>query len=138
LLNHIAFSTSDCKPCPVRNQCTKSRLGARTLSILPRAQHEALQKARQQQKTPEFWKKYSKRSGIEGTISQGVRAFDLRCSRYIGTAKTGLQMVMTVLAMNMYRLFNWIAERPLSATRKSHFARLAPASVSISGCWRAA
>jgi transposase len=136
LLHHIQFKSSDCNPCPARNRCTKSKCGSRSLGILPRPQHEALQKARQEQKTAEFWKKYAKRSGIEGTLSQGVRAYDLRCSRYIGLVKTGLQMMLTTLAMNMYRLFNWLAEYPLSTTRISHFARLAPASVSVSRSWR--
>ena len=136
LFHHIQFKSSDCHPCPVRHRCTKSKRGSRTLDILPRPQHEALQKARQEQKTAEFWKKYAKRSGIEGTLSQGVRAFDLRCARYIGLLKTGLQMMLTTLAMNMYRLFNWLAEYPLSTTRISHFARLAPASVSVSRSWR--
>jgi hypothetical protein len=45
-------------------------------------------------------------------------------------------MMLTTLAMNMYRLFNWLAEYPLSTTRISHFARLAPASVSVSRSWR--
>jgi len=35
-------------------------------------------------KMKEFKERYAKRSGIEGTISQGVRAFDLRVSRYLG------------------------------------------------------
>ena len=40
-------------------------------------QHQALQKARLRQKAPDFKQKYAKRAGIEGTISQGVRGFDL-------------------------------------------------------------
>jgi len=130
----ITFRTSDCHPCPVHHRCTRSKDGARHIGILPHRQHEALQKARQNQKTPEFWKRYAKRSGIEGTISQGVRAFDLRCSRYIGLAKTGLQMTLTSLAINFYRLFNWITGIALAPTRISHFARLAPALASSS--WR--
>ena len=65
----IALKSSNCHPCPVRHRCTKSKHGSRTLDILPRPQHEVLQKARQEQKTAEFWKKYAKRSGIEGTLS---------------------------------------------------------------------
>jgi hypothetical protein len=33
---------------------------------------------------------YAKRAGIEGTISQGVRSFGLRRSRYRGEAKAHL------------------------------------------------
>ena len=56
-----------------------------------REDYEALANARQRQKTAEFKQQYSLRSGIEGTISQGVRGFELRQSRYIGLAKTRLQ-----------------------------------------------
>lgn len=137
LVNQIKFKSSDCNPCPVRYRCTRSKRGSRYLCILPQRHHEALQQARKEQKTAEFWKKYVKRSGIEGTISQGVRAFDLRCSRYIGLAKTNLQMVLTALAIDIYRLFNFAAESPLSATRMSNFARLAPTPALVSASWRA-
>ncbi len=135
LLHTIRFKASDCKACPARAQCTRSKEGSRHLVLLPRPLHEALQQARQEQKTAEFWKRYAKRSGIEGTLSQGVRAFDLRCSRYIGLLKTQLQMVLTAVAMSMYRLYNWVNQLPLALTRTSHFARLAPALISAS--WRA-
>lgn len=137
LVNQIKFKPSDCNPCPVRYRCTRSKRGPRYLGVLPQRHHEALQRVRKEQKTAEFWKKYAKRSGIEGTISQGVRAFDLRCTRYIGLAKTNLQMVVTALAINIFRLFNWKAEFPLATTRVSHFARLAPSPALVSGSWRA-
>ena len=56
------------------------------------AQHKALQQARLRQKAPNFKQKYAKRAGIEGTISQGVRGFDLGRSRYVGLAKTGFSI----------------------------------------------
>ena len=138
LAHRVEFKPTDCNPCAVRSRCTRSKRGGRYLYILPQAQHEALQQARREQKTAAFWKKYAKRSGIEGTISQGVRAFDLRCTRYIGLAKTSLQMVITALAINLYRLYNWLGQVPLAPTRISHFARLAPTPAMVSGTWRVA
>jgi transposase len=137
-VHSIKFKPNDCIPCPVRARCTRSKRGPRYLIILPQSQHEALQKARKDQQTAEFWKRYAKRSGIEGTISQGVRGFDLRYSRYIGLLKTHLQMVLTATAMNIYRIFNWVQEAPLALTRISHFARLAPEPALVSGSWRVA
>ena len=137
-VHSIKFKPSDCKPCPVRTHCTRSKRGPRYLVLLPQVQHEALQKARKEQQTAEFWKRYAKRSGIEGTISQGVRAFDLRCSRYIGLERTHLQMVLTATAMNIYRIFNWVQAIPRAVTRISHFARLAPDPMLIAGSWRVA
>jgi transposase len=104
--------------------------------LLPQAPYEALQKARENQKTPQFWKKYAKRAGVEGTISQGVRAFDIRFSRYIGLAKTHLQMVGSATAMNIYRLYNWVSSVPHALTRIASFAQLAPDPSLIPSGWR--
>ena len=68
---------------------------------------------------------YAQRQGVEGTISQAVRAFGLRRARYRGLAKTGLQSLATAAAINLDRLAAWLAERPLAPTRTSRFAALA-------------
>jgi hypothetical protein len=41
------------------------------------------------------------RSGVESTLSQGVRRFDLRQSRYPGLAQTYLQQLLTATAMHV-------------------------------------
>ena len=53
-----------------------------------------------------------RRSGIEGTISQGVRSFGLRRARYRGEAKTHLQHVATAAAMNVSRISDWLEGEP--------------------------
>src|SRR5215210_4772618 len=50
---------------------------------------------------PAWVKRYRRRAGVEGTLSQGVRAFGMRRSRYIGLAKTGPQQVCTAAAINV-------------------------------------
>ena len=57
-------------------------------------------------------------------MSQGVRAFGLRQTRYRGLVKTALQHAATAAAINLDRLAAWIAERPLAPTRTSRFASL--------------
>ena len=94
------------------------------LSLRPHAQYQALHMARQRERTPEFRTQYARRAGIEGTLSQGVRAFGLRRSRYSGHAKTHLQHVFTAVAMNWVRVYAWLEDRPLAPTRHSAFARL--------------
>lgn len=123
---HARFPKRACGPCPCRSLCTQSKKGVRSLIFRPQAQHEALKTRRKDQTTSEFWKRYARRSGIEGTISQGTGAFDLRRSRYIGLAKTGLQAMATVTAINFHRVFDWLEDVPRSVTRLSPFARLAP------------
>ena len=66
------------------------------------------------------------RAGIEGTLSQGVRAFEMHRSRYIGLAKTGLQQVCTAAAMNIARVVHWLDRVPRTKTRVTRFAALAP------------
>ena len=63
----------------------------------------------------------------EGTLSQGVRAFGLRCTRYRGLAKTRVQHVATAAAMHIDRIVASVDERPRAKTRTSRFAALAPA-----------
>ena len=95
----FVFSKKDCFTCPVRERCTRAKTAGRTLTIYPKEQYEALQKARQRQETEAFKEQYGKRAGIEGTISQGVRSMGLRRSRYIGLPRTHLQHVATAAAI---------------------------------------
>ena len=87
--------------------------------------HQALQEARARQKGAEFREKYRSRSGIEGTISQGVRAFGLRRSRYRGMEKTHLQHLAIATVINLVRTLAWLDGKPLAKTRTSKFAALA-------------
>lgn len=96
------------------------------LRLQPQPQYEALQAARQLQATEAGKKLYAKRAGVEGTISQGVRAFELRRTRYRGLAKTHLKNIASAAAINIERLGAWFDERPRSKTPKSRFAQLAP------------
>ncbi|MEL7510765.1 MAG: transposase, partial [Cyanobacteria bacterium J06554_3] len=121
---YARFRLKDCAACQAVDLCTKAAAGYRSLSLLPRPAHEALAKARAQQRTKAGQKRYRRRAGIEGTISQGVRSCGLRRSRYIGQAKTHLQNVAVGAALNIDRLFNWFQGVPLAKTRISHFSAL--------------
>jgi len=123
---HIKFAAKECLGCPVRSQCTHALKEPRSIMIRAEPTYDVLQHARQRQQTPAFKKLYAKRAGIEGTLSQGVRAFGLRRSRYVGEAKTRLQMCMTAVAINVVRIGAWIEEQPRGQTRRSRFAALAP------------
>ena len=123
----LKFSRSDCKACPVRSLCTRCRTAPRNIVLHPREQHEALYAARERITTEEGKAQYQVRAGVEGTLSQGVRAFGLRRTRYYGLAKTSLQHVITAAAINLQRIVNWLEGIPRGKTRRSRFARLAPA-----------
>jgi transposase len=67
---------------------------------------------------------YARRAGIEGTLSQGIRAYGLRHARYIGEAKTPLQHVLTAAAINFVRIGHWLMEKPRARTRTSALTKL--------------
>ncbi len=122
----IAFAASVCGGCASRSDCTHAVRAGRELTVRTEAVHTALQAARREQATPQFWELYKLRAGIEGTLSQGVRRCDLRQARYRGAAKTHLQNVLVAAALNLVRVIAWLMETPLAATRRSRFAALAP------------
>ncbi len=119
------FGKHDCLTCPCRAQCTSAPVNPRQITFRLQAQHEAIQAARQRQTTSEFKHRYATRAGVEGTISQGVRVFDLRRSRYRGHAKTHLQHLIIAAAMNVTRILAWTMQLPRGGTRISRFAALA-------------
>jgi transposase len=125
---NIRFSPADCRVCPRRAACTSSAAGPRHLTVRPRAQHEALQAARQHQTSAAFKAQYAARAGVEGTLSQALRVCDLRRARYIGLAKTRLQHSLTAAALNLHRLGAWWDEHPFATTRRSPFVALVGAA----------
>jgi transposase len=118
----IKFSAKDCVLCPSRAQCTRGK--RRTITVRPHEQYLALQAARERESSEEFKREYARRAGIEGTISQGVRACGLRRTRYVGEAKVHLQHLATAAAINLLRIGNWLMDRPREQTRTSAYARL--------------
>jgi transposase len=117
---------TDRRPCPCRDQCTQSQSASprRVLTVRPEPQYQALQAARQRQATKAFKTTYAVRAGIEGTLSQGIRAFGLRHARYRGQAKVHLQQVFTATALNLCRMHDWLTEQPRAHTRPAAFVRL--------------
>jgi Transposase DDE domain len=118
----IKFSVKDCQPCPSREHCTRAQ--RRTITVRRQEHHLALQAARARETSAEYTTEYARRAGIEGTLSQGTRAYGLRRARYIGEAKTSLQHVLTAVAINFVRMGNWLMEKPLARTRISAFERV--------------
>jgi hypothetical protein len=75
-----------------------------------------------------FKEQYAQRAGIEGTLSQGIRAFELRRSRYCGQPKTPLQHVLIGASLNFVRVGLWLADIPRAKTRRSPFVTLMAAA----------
>ena len=92
------FSRKDCRPCPLRAQCTKSRAAARVLQITDKT--EVLWRLRKQQKTKRFRKRYRKRVVVEHRIGRLVQ-LGIRQARYFGKAKTGFQIALAATVANL-------------------------------------
>ena len=120
----VKFSASDCRPCPVREQCTSAARGGRQLTVKPRALQEALQANRAEQNTADWQARYAIRAGVEGTMHQAIAVTGSRNARYRGLPKTHLEHVYSAVALNLIRLDAWWNGRPLDRRRTSHLARL--------------
>lgn len=130
----IRFATSTCRDCPARVLCTRSQVAGRTLTLHPKEEHQALVRRREQQRTPEFLKRYNRRAGIEGTISQATRLTRIRRSPYSGLQKTHLHHVAIAAGINFIRIGAHLQAqacgKPSRHSRpRSPFARLQPLEI---------
>ncbi len=92
------FSRNDCSPCPLRKQCTKSRVAARVLQITEKT--EALWRLRRQQKTKRFRRRYRKRVVVEHRIGRIVQ-LGARQAKYFGKSKTAFQIALIATVANL-------------------------------------
>lgn len=122
----IRFSEKDCWRCPPVQRCVRStkKYPRRLLTVRRQAADEALQSARAREQTTAFKQAYAQRAGVEGTISQGVRACGLRRTRYRRLAKTHLDHVLTAVGLKCLRVADWLAGKSRSTTQHSRFSRL--------------
>jgi transposase len=119
----VRFPLSACRSCPLHAHCTP--VAAKVLRLRPdEAANSALVAARERQQTPEFWKQYAKRAGIEGTVAQAVRTCEMRQARYIGSKKLRLQAFFTATALDVLRACAWLAEGTHASSPVSRFAKL--------------
>lgn len=103
---NVAYRASfgeQCRACPFfeSGQCTTSPAGRR-LDI--NRYHDELRARRLEAKSKVFQLEMNQRNGVEGTISELVRAHGARRSRYRGLAKNQLQASFVGAAINLKRL----------------------------------
>ncbi len=125
----VFFEPGVCQQCPVKVACTKSEKGGRTLTLTSEQAHTLIQKRRKEQYEKDFQERYGQRSGVESTMSEGVRSHGMRRSRYVGLQKTQLQMTAIAAAMNLVRIHALLVREqaglpPRRKRSPSPFARL--------------
>lgn len=102
---------SACRECPLRGQCTASPKG-RTLTLHP--QEALLQAARVFQNTPAGKALLRQRIVVENGLARLAR-LGIGQARFIGRAKTGLQLVMAASVANLRRTWNWSQDQSRKA-----------------------
>ena len=122
----VRLHQQDGRAWGTRGVCTQATPAARTLTLQPQVAYEARHAARAWSRRAAGQEHYPRRAGVEGTLSQGVRALGLWYARSRGLTTTPRQHVATAAALNMARRVAWRNERPRAQTRTSHFAALAP------------
>jgi transposase len=120
------FRVRDCRPCPLRDQCTTSTDPdrARTITIHPEPVHTARTNMIRDQDSAAWQQTSNARAGIEGTISQAVRGPGLRHARDRGLAKAHLQNVLSGIAINICRLGDHYAPKPKPPRRPTRVHEL--------------
>lgn len=96
-----------CRDCEWTEGCVGRGQKHRTLVV--GQYHTALQQRRQEMKTEAFRHRMQRRHGIEGTLSELIRAHGLRRARYRGYRKVALQNYLIGAASNIKRWLRRLA-----------------------------
>lgn len=102
------FPLRKCTRCPVRERCTTSRDGRRTVGISK--VNAELREAEVYNLTEQFREDMRLRPAIEGKLSELKRYHGLYRARYRGLKKMGLQCYFTAAAVNIKRWIKLITE----------------------------
>jgi len=102
----IRFAAQTCQQCKFFGQCTDSMQGR---SLLLHPYRAVLQARRAEAKTKAFLERLRPRAGIEGTVSELVRAHGMREARYRGKEKLRLQGFFAATAANLKRTMRWLS-----------------------------
>lgn len=103
----VRFDGPTCQACRFFGKCTNSEKG-RSLEL--NAYRAVLEARREEAQSEAYREKQHLRAGIESAISELVRGYGLRHSRYRGKRKLVLQCLFTALAANLRRLARWWAK----------------------------
>lgn len=95
----VRFPKKTCQACPLRERCTKSRTGGRSVSVHP--DEQLLSELRERQRTPAGRKKLRERVGVEHSLAhighwQGDRA------RYRGVRKNLFDLRRSAVVHNLH------------------------------------
>ncbi len=105
----MKFARNDCADCPLRQACTTSEKGCRTITVYE--DHHRLEALRAEQRTEPFKRRYRKRVIVEHRIARLVQ-LGIRQSRFMGRVKTAFQVAMAAAVANFGRVLSKREEVP--------------------------
>lgn len=126
------FSAAVCQACPAKKEClrTKDESLGRTVTLHP--QEPLLKEAREYQKnSPAFQQDMKSRQRVEHVLSRMVQ-IGVRQARYVGKAKTRLQVVLAATVLNLLIILGTINDAQ-SQTTTAQVNSLPPEAVA--GKW---
>ena len=100
-LTGFRFQSKTCATCPLRAKCTTSKREGRTVGIRP--DEAAYRVLRAEQETESWQAAYRVRPRVEHKIAE-LMHHGMRRARYLGRAKTQLQLLFTAAVINLKRL----------------------------------
>lgn len=108
-VKRFAFAKEVCRACPRRGECTRDkRQRGRLITLHP--QEAQLQAARAFERTDYFRGQYRQRVVVEHRIARLVR-LGMRQARYLGRAKTLLQLLLAATVANLTLIVGKLAHR---------------------------
>jgi hypothetical protein len=122
---------SVCLACPLKSQCTKSK-GGRTIRVHP--QEEMLQQARAYQATEQGKQDLLDRQAVEHRLGR-LGQLGISQARYIGTAKTRLQLLLLAAIANFRLTWNASAPRPEASQTAQKSGIKGPEEFTEGGFW---
>jgi len=95
----VRFPAKVCAACPLRERCTRSKKGGRSVSIHP--DERLLEELRERQRTPEGRKKLRERVGVEHSLAH-IGRWQGHRSRYRGVRKNLFDLRRSAVVHNLH------------------------------------
>lgn len=109
------YSQQHCANCPFKNSCPTRLNSDGTRKLKTTLKEQVLARRRAYEQTKEFRKRYADRAGIEATNSELKRKHGLGKLRVRGGKQVKLAVHLKVLACNIKRMVNYLADEAKKA-----------------------
>lgn len=110
-----AFKRSQCKGCPLREQCLQKPQGTKPRTVIINDYESEYQRIKAKVQTPEYQQTRRAHRKIERKLGEVVRHHNARRTAYRGLPKVLTQTVLTALVVNVKRMVKLLAQKTKEA-----------------------